>query len=94
MNSPIHITKEFKTLSEQVELLKERHLIINDSGYAERHLLEKNYFDLINGFETLLLTDPKSNNKTYSDVYFEDFIFFLNCNYKLATLTNLVHIES
>lgn len=58
-----HVTKTFKSLDQQIDLLKERKLIIRDEEKAKRHLLEKNYFDLINGFETLLLTDSKATNK-------------------------------
>ncbi|OMC70258.1 hypothetical protein BK125_26520, partial [Paenibacillus odorifer] len=58
-----HVIKTFKSLDQQIDFLKERKLIIRDEEKAKRHLLEKNYFDLINGFETLLLTDSKATNK-------------------------------
>jgi abortive infection bacteriophage resistance protein len=69
-----HITKTFKSLDDQIALLRKRKLIIRDEEKAKRHLLEKNYFDLINGFETLLLVDSKAANKEYEGPYFEDFL--------------------
>lgn len=79
-----HVTKTFRSLDQQIELLKkERKLIIRDEEKAKRHLLEKNYFDLINGFETLLLTDSKATNKEYKGLYFEDFLLLYDFDKKL-----------
>ncbi|WP_434610135.1 Abi family protein [Bacillus paranthracis] len=67
-------SKKFKTLEEQIQLLKNRGLGFKDEKNAEDLLLRKNYFDVINGFETLLLKDSKAPNKEYcSDTYFEQF---------------------
>ena len=71
------------SLDEQIALLRKRKLIIRNEKEAKRHLLEKNYFDLINGFETLLLTDSKANNKEYNGVYLEDFLFLHNFDKKM-----------
>lgn len=78
-----HVTKTFKSLDQQIELLKERKLIIRDENKAKQHLLEKNYFDLINGFETLLLIDSKAANKEYNGLYFEDFLLLYDFDKKL-----------
>ncbi|OMD88037.1 MULTISPECIES: Abi family protein [Paenibacillus] len=78
-----HVTKTFKSLDQQIDLLKERKLIIRDEEKAKRHLLEKNYFDLINGFETLLLTDSKATNKEYNGLFFEDFLLLYDFDKKL-----------
>ena len=42
--------KEFKTTSEQIELLKQRGLIIPDEERAKKYLLSQNYYNLINGY--------------------------------------------
>ena len=47
--------KEFNTIFDQIRLLKNRGLQINNFSSAKEHLQSKNYFDLINGHETLLL---------------------------------------
>lgn len=66
--------KKFQTVDEQIKLLETRDLQIDDSFIARLHLLEKNYFNLINGFETLLLEDPKNPPKKYVKKNFNDFL--------------------
>jgi abortive infection bacteriophage resistance protein len=77
-------TKMFKGIEEQISLLKSRGLIITDESLAKKMLLERNYFDLINGFETLLLEDSKDVVKEYKDKYFEDFISLYDFDKKLS----------
>ena len=68
-------TKPFKDLDKQIELLQtNRHLIIKDVKFAKKKLLEINYFDLINGFETLLLVDKNNKSLGYENKRFDDFI--------------------
>ncbi|PES73516.1 hypothetical protein CN505_27225 [Bacillus cereus] len=78
-------TKLFRSIDEQVKLLKGRGLIINDEPLAKKMLLERNYFDLINGFETLLLVDSKAAEKKYQNKYFEDFISLYDFDKKLSS---------
>lgn len=42
--------KEFKTLDEQIELLKKRGLTIPNERRAKRYLLTNNYYNIINGY--------------------------------------------
>ena len=42
--------KTFKTLEEQIQLLRNRNLIINDEEYAKNYLLSNNYYNIINGY--------------------------------------------
>lgn len=49
--------KQFKTIDEQIQILKEKGLIINDVAYAKSVLLRENYF-FLNGYRHLLV---KSN---------------------------------
>ncbi|MBV6685525.1 Abi family protein [Bacillus sp. JRC01] len=83
MTNRMHITKTFKSLDEQIALLKKRNLIIRDEEKAKVHLLEKNYFDLINGFESILLVDSKASTKEYVETYFEDFLLLYDFDKKL-----------
>ena len=46
--------KLFKTLDEQLEILKEKGLIIEDEEFAKEILLRENYF-FLNGYRTLLM---------------------------------------
>lgn len=65
--------KEFQTVYNQIRLLKQRNLSIPDLKLAKESLLSKNYFNLINGFENVLLSDVNSNNKLFKNTAFDDF---------------------
>ena len=42
--------KEFKTINEQIEILKDRGLIFKDTNMACSYLLTNNYYNIINGY--------------------------------------------
>ena len=46
--------KEFKTIDEQIEVLKNKGLIIEDETYAKEILLKENYF-FINGYRLIFM---------------------------------------
>ena len=50
--------KSFKTLDEQVEILKDKGLVIDDVDYAKDILLRENYF-FISGYRHLFLKTPR-----------------------------------
>ncbi|WP_214846304.1 Abi family protein [Exiguobacterium sp. S90] len=78
-------SKDFKTIQERIEILKSRKLLFNNQESAEEILLAKNYFDIVNGFETLLLKDPKSKTKEYlPNSYFEYFNTLYTFDKKLS----------
>lgn len=68
--------KEFAILSKLISIqVDDRGLKINSTKKFEQYLLESNYFDFINGFETLLLKDKKDKNKGYiKGTHLNDFI--------------------
>ncbi|RUS03291.1 Abi family protein [Bacillus velezensis] len=88
--------KEFNTLVNQIRLLKDRNLIIKNMKEAKKHLLEKNYFNLINGFETLLLDDHKKPPKNYSNMCFDDFLDLYEFDKKFSSLlfTKISELEN
>lgn len=49
------VTKDFKTIDEQIAILDSRHLKFKSKKKAAELLGRYNYFDLINGFESMLL---------------------------------------
>ncbi len=49
--------KEFKTVEEQIELLKSRNMIFEDEDRAKQLLLHNNYYNIINGYKDLFLDD-------------------------------------
>ena len=50
------IKKEFKTLNEQIEILKDKNLVVADEEYAKTILLRENYF-FINGYRHLFVKE-------------------------------------
>lgn len=78
--------KAFISVYDQIRLLKSRGLQINNIISAKGHLLEKNYFDLINGHETLLLNDPKQPPKKYIKKSFENFLKLHDFDRQLSSL--------
>lgn len=96
-NNSTLITKPFSDLDEQIRILeKERRLKIKDITFAKKKLLETNYFDLINGFETLLLTDKNDKGLGYENKTFEDFLSLYNFDKELnkETLAVISSFES
>lgn len=57
-------TKTFKTLDEQIEILKNKGLLIEDYEYTKNIILRENYFFLM-GYRHLFLKDD--NKKTFID---------------------------
>lgn len=86
--------KSFRTIDEQVELLDGRKLKFKDKEKSKRILLKYNYFDVINGFESIFLKTRRP--KTYDNVYFEDFYdsFIFDLNLKNYTLLAILKLES
>lgn len=84
------ITKEFKTIDEQISGLLDRGLKIKNKKMAAKVLSQYNYFDVINGFESILLKKNVAY-KEYENVYFEDFrdLFFFDMKLKKYTLFKL-----
>ncbi len=50
--------KTFKTIDEQIEILKSKGLVIDDINYAKEVLLRENYF-FVSGYRHLFLKSPK-----------------------------------
>ncbi len=88
-------TKKFKTVREQISCLEKRKLKFKNKVNAEIILKKYNYFDVVNGFESLLLKVSKSN-KEYENIWFEDFekLFFFDMRLKETTLSKIFDIES
>lgn len=89
------ITKDFKTIEEQLTGLDGRKLKFKNRKKAAEILKKYNYFDVINGFESILLK-KNSSVKLYEGVYFEDFVdlFFFDMDLKKCTLFKIFDIES
>ena len=88
------IDKEFKTIDEQVLLLKSRNLQFNDEQTAKELLKKYNYFDIINGTENILLKSIKP--KDYENILFEDFyeIYKFDTKLRILTLQKIFEVEA
>lgn len=69
--------KEFKTIDEQIQILKKRGLTINDIESASRYLLTNNYYNIINGYSKPFLEEKEKyiNGASFDEVsrlYFFD----------------------
>ncbi|MCR4900023.1 MAG: Abi family protein [Treponema sp.] len=86
--------KQFKTIDEQVLLLKSRNLVFNNESEAKNLLKKFNYFDIINGTENILL--KTMNPKIYDNVFFEDFynIYKFDTEIRILTLKKIFEIEA
>lgn len=66
------MNKIFKTLDQQIEILRSRNLIVNDEEKAKDILLRENYF-FINGYRHMFLDGEKSKNflngTTFEELY-------------------------
>ena len=64
--------KTFKNLDEQIELLRQKGLVIDDADYAKEVLLRENYF-FLNGYRHLFLKEDGSrkfiNNTNFRELY-------------------------
>lgn len=64
--------KEFKKIDEQVQLLKSRNMVFNDEVYANRILLDNNYYNIVNGYKDLFLDEGLENYKkgtSFEEIY-------------------------
>lgn len=80
------IYKKIQNSKEQISCLEKRKLKFKNKVNAEIILKKYNYFDVVNGFESLLLKVSKSN-KEYENIWFEDFekLFFFDIESRLRT---------
>ena len=86
--------KEFKTLNEQIEILKEKGLIINNPEYAKDVLFRENYF-FLNGYRHLFM---RSNvDKRYIDgATFEELysVFLFDRTFRNILFKNILIVEN
>lgn len=67
------IMKEFKTIDEQIDLLKTRNVLFDDEENAKKILLNSNYYNIINGYKDLFLDDINlqtfKKGTTFEEIY-------------------------
>ena len=87
-------TKEFKTLDEQIEILKSRGLVINDVEKTKGLLLRENYF-FINGYRHIFIKNHKESlfidGTTFEELYA---VFQFDRNFRNILFKNLLIVEN
>ena len=86
--------KEFKTLNEQIEILKNKGLVINDEEYAKLVLFLENYF-FLNGYRHLYM--KTSVDKRYIEgTTFEELysLFLFDRTFRNIIFKNILIIEN
>lgn len=78
--------KEFKTVGEQIEILKSRNLIILDEKKAQEFLLDNNYYYLINGYKNLFLDKKSKNEKFIKGTQLEEIYFLYEFDRKIRII--------
>ena len=86
--------KVFKTIEEQIDILKDRGLVINDYDFAKERLLKENYF-FINGYRHLFTPNP-ADDTFYSGTTFEELytMFKFDRNIRNIFFRNLLIVEN
>ena len=85
--------KIFKTIDEQIQILRDKNLIIEDVDYTKKTLLRENYF-FIMGYRNLFL--KQKENKFISGVTFNELyaLFTFDRNFRNIILKNILVIEN
>ncbi|MCK8617334.1 Abi family protein [Fructobacillus sp. M158] len=85
--------KEFKTLDEQINILKDRNLTIIDEEKAKEYLLSNNYYNIINGYSIYF---KKENSDQYLDgTTFDEItsLYFFESELKRTVFNSLLLAE-
>ena len=84
--------KEFRTLDEQIDILRNKGLIINDEESTKAILLRENYF-FINGYRNILYTKDRKFIKgtTFEELYS---VFLFDRTFRNILFKNLLIIEN
>ena len=90
----ILVVKEFKTITEQIDILKKKGLIIDDMDRAYDILLKENYF-FINGYRHLFMNSPTDRTfvvgATFNEIYS---LFLFDRYFRNILFKNLLIIEN
>ena len=84
--------KEFKTLEQQIEILKNRGMTIKDEDKTKKYLLSNNYYNIINGYSQPFL---KEKNEYLSGTSFNEVskLYFLDGEIKQTLLNAILCAE-
>lgn len=88
----VFFLKEFKSLTDQLNLLKDRGLKIGDEEKAELYLLTNNYYNIINGYGKFFCSEK---NKYDDDATFEKIaqLYFFDKEIKQILFSSILDVE-
>ena len=88
--------KTFKTIDEQIEILKSRNIIIKDRDKAYRMLSKNNYYYLINGYKDLFIDKTSKKQKYIENTKLEEIyaVYEFDKKIKINFLRYLLLIEN
>lgn len=89
--------KPFKTYEEQIEIIKNRGLIVEDEEYAKEQLALYNYYNIINGYKDLFVINNATENERFiENVRFEELLqlYTFDIKTKQLFLEQILRIES
>ncbi len=88
------VEKHFKTLDEQIDILKSKHMIIKNEDYAKEILLRENYF-FLNGYRHLFMISKNERvykpGTTFEELYS---LFLFDRAFRTIFFKNLLIIEN
>lgn len=85
--------KPFTNIDEQINILKNRHLHFENEEKAKAKLRRYGYYEIINGYKSPFLIDPKDDKKGYKDKTTFEHIFALYILDKLIRISVLSSLE-
>ena len=85
--------KDFKTLDEQIDILKSRGLLINNETHAKEYLLSQNYYNLINGYANFF---PRSGENYTASTNFNEItsLYVFEREFKQTLLLAILEAET
>lgn len=88
--------KPFKTLDEQVELLKNRNLRFRNEDIAKHILMNNSYYGIVNSYKDLFCGKSFDNTDDYRGQYFEDLLAIYDFDKELSAIVYkyLIMIET
>lgn len=90
----IHDKIKFKSIEEQVAILKGRGLVIDNEEKAKLYLLTNNYYNIINGYSKFFQISPSSDqyieNTNFDEV---SRLYFFDKEIKQALFNSFLHAE-
>ena len=60
--SPTFYDKPFKTYAQMIEIMRKRHIVIEDTVFAKMALENFSYYSLVNGYKNTFLQIPKTDD--------------------------------